>query len=59
MFAALLKDSKYTHTYSWGEVMKLATDSLDAQDAVQKEFITIIEKAKKIYSKQRKRKKIM
>lgn len=59
MFAALLKDSKYARTYNFSEVMKLATESEDMQDAVQKEFITIIEKAKKIYSKQRKRKKII
>lgn len=58
MFAALLKDSKYARTYNFNEVMKLATDSEDMQDAVQKEFITIIEKAKKIYNKQRKKRKI-
>jgi Ca-activated chloride channel family protein len=57
MFAALLKDSKYARTYSWGEVIKLASESQDPQDALQQEFITIIEKAKKVYSKERKRKK--
>ena len=57
MFAALLKDSKYARTYSWGEVIKLATESIDPQDALQKEFITIIEKAKKIYGKERKKRK--
>jgi Ca-activated chloride channel family protein len=57
MFAALLKESKYARTYSWSEVMKLATDSEDVQDAVQKEFITIIEKAKKIYGRERKKRR--
>ena len=57
MFAALLKDSKYARTYSWGEVIKLATESIDPQDALQKEFITIIEKAKKIYGRERKKRK--
>lgn len=59
MFAALLKDSKYARTYSWGEVIKLASESIDPQDALQKEFITIIEKAKKVYGRERKRKKVL
>lgn len=59
MFAALLKDSKYAQKYSWGEVIKLATESEDPQDAVQQEFISIVEKAKKVYSKMRKKKKQM
>jgi Ca-activated chloride channel family protein len=57
MFAALLKDSKYARSYSWTDVIKLATESEDVNDAIQQEFITIIEKAKKIYGKERKRKK--
>ncbi|THU33473.1 VWA domain-containing protein [Niastella caeni] len=57
MFAALLKDSKYARTYSWSEVIKLASESADEQDAIQQEFITNIEKAKKIYGRERKRKK--
>ena len=57
MFAALLKDSKYARTYGWTDVIKLATESEDVHDAIQQEFITIIEKAKKIYGKERKRKK--
>ena len=57
MFAALLKDSKYARNYSWTDVIKLATESKDEHDAIQQEFITIIEKAKKIYGKERKKKK--
>jgi len=57
MFAALLKDSKYAQKYSWNDVIKLATESEDAQDAVQQEFITIIEKAKKVYGRERKKRK--
>ena len=58
MFAALLKDSKYARNYSWSDVIKLATESQDTQDAIQQEFITIIEKAKKIYGKERKKRKL-
>ncbi|OQP48858.1 hypothetical protein A4D02_06970 [Niastella koreensis] len=57
MFAGLLKDSKYAQKYTWSDVIKLATESADPKDAIQQEFITIVEKAKKIYSKIRKRKK--
>jgi Ca-activated chloride channel family protein len=59
MFAALLKDSKYAQKYSWSDVIKLATESEDAQDAVQKEFIEIVEKAKKVYGKERKKRKLL
>lgn len=59
MFASLLKDSKYARNFSWTDVIKLATESEDMNDALQQEFITIIEKAKKIYGKERKKKKIM
>jgi Ca-activated chloride channel family protein len=56
MFAALLKDSKYARSYSWSDVIRLAEDSGNPDDAIQQEFINMIEKAKKIYSKARKRK---
>jgi len=59
MFAALLKDSKYAQKYGWSDVIKLATESEDPQDAIQKEFIEIVEKAKKVYGRERKRKKII
>ena len=57
MFAALLKESKYARTYGWGEVIKMAEESADTQDAIQQEFITIVEKAKKVYSKVRKKRR--
>jgi Ca-activated chloride channel family protein len=56
MFAALLKESKYARNYSWTDVMRLATDSGNPNDAIQQEFINMIEKAKKIYSRNKKRK---
>ena len=59
MFASLLKESAYTRKVSWNDVIALANESYDHADPVQKEFISIIEKAKKIYSraKRKKRKK--
>lgn len=56
MFGALLKESPFAKQITWKETILVANNSYDKQDAVQKEFISIIEKAKKIYLK-RKRKR--
>jgi len=55
MFGSLLKESVYTRKVKWDDVIRQATASYDGNDPVQQEFITIIEKAKKIYSKRRKK----
>lgn len=55
-FALLLKNSPYAKNISWNDAIILANESHNANDAVQKEFITIVEKAKKIYGKGKKRK---
>jgi Ca-activated chloride channel homolog len=56
MFGSLLKKSKFTTNITWDEIMQQATASYDANDALQKEFILIVDKAKKIYAKGRRRK---
>jgi Ca-activated chloride channel family protein len=55
MFGALLKNSRYYRQVGWNDIIILANNSYNHKDAVQKEFITMVEKAKKIYSKYRKR----
>jgi Ca-activated chloride channel homolog len=55
LFASLLKESRYTRKTSWTDAIILANESYDHQDIVQEEFITMIEKAKKIYGKKRRR----
>ncbi len=55
MFGSLLKESVYAKKMSWNETIILANNSYDKNDLVQKEFISIIEKAKKIYGKRRKK----
>jgi Ca-activated chloride channel family protein len=57
MFAALLKDSKYARNYTFSDVWHMASDAANPQDAIQQEFITMIAKAKKIYGRERKRRK--
>nr|MBA4167213.1 von Willebrand factor type A domain-containing protein [Chitinophagaceae bacterium] len=55
MFGTLLKESAYSKRMTWNETIILANESYDKSDPVQKEFITIIEKARKIYSRGKKR----
>ena len=56
-FSLLLKDSPYAKGISWNDPLVLANESCNSSDAVQKEFITLVEKAKKIYGKSRRRRK--
>jgi Ca-activated chloride channel homolog len=56
-FAALMKNSKYSKTISWTDAVILANESHNPGDALQTEFLTIIEKAKKIYGKIKKKKR--
>lgn len=55
MFGSLLKESVYAKQITWNEAILTANESYDMMDPVQKEFVTIIEKAKKIYSKSRRK----
>jgi Ca-activated chloride channel family protein len=55
MFSGLLRDSKYIRSGGFAEVLDIANTSLDPSDAVQKEFIQLVEKARKIYGKKKRR----
>lgn len=55
MFGSLLKESPYAKQITWNETIIAAHESHDKADPVQKEFITIVEKAKKIYSKKKRK----
>jgi Ca-activated chloride channel homolog len=55
MFGSLLKESVYAKQITWNETIIAANESYDKSDPAQTEFITIVEKAKKIYSKRRKK----
>ena len=57
IFGGLLKKSKFLSGATWDDAMDLANDAIDTQDAREMEFITLIDKAKKIYTKEKKRKK--
>jgi Ca-activated chloride channel family protein len=56
LFGGLLKRSKFMPRGSWKELVQLAERSSDPADGMQQEFIGLIEKARKIYGRQKKRK---
>ncbi len=53
MFGELLRSSKHIKFGKWYEVIQLAKNSAEPTDAVQQEFIELVEKAGKIYKKKR------
>lgn len=55
MFGSLLKHSDFIAKNSWNELLQLANQSYSREDALQKEFVVIIEKAKKIYAKKKRK----
>ncbi len=58
MFASLLKKSKYFKNVSWNDTIMLANECYDPNDPLQKEFISLLEKAKKIYAKEKRKRKV-
>jgi Ca-activated chloride channel family protein len=58
LFGGLLKHSKFVPQSGWKSVIGLAEKSSDPEDGVQQEFIGLIEKARKIYSHQKRRKAV-
>jgi Ca-activated chloride channel family protein len=57
LFGDLLKKSTYTQKMSWDELTLLAKSSYDPKDVSQAEYVLLIDKAKKIYHREKKRKK--
>ncbi len=57
MFTALLKESKYARRISWSDVMDVASQAHNPNDGLQKEFLQIIEKSRKIYGRSRRKRK--
>ncbi|HEV7622445.1 MAG TPA: von Willebrand factor type A domain-containing protein [Flavisolibacter sp.] len=55
MFGSMVKKSKFMKGISWNDVLQIASDSFDNNYYSQKEFISLLQKAKIIYSKKRKK----
>lgn len=55
LFGSALKHSKHYKVINWDQIISLAESSLDKKNLLQNEFITLVEKAKKIYSVRKKK----
>ncbi|HVF80937.1 MAG TPA: von Willebrand factor type A domain-containing protein [Flavisolibacter sp.] len=55
MFGSLLRNSKYVKNVSWGDVVDIAKPAADMSNFSQKEFLDLVEQAKKMYGKKRKK----
>jgi Ca-activated chloride channel family protein len=56
MFGSLLKGSPFIKTTGWNDILALASKSIKEDDRLQMEFIEVVQKAKNLYTKQKKRK---
>ncbi len=57
MFGSLLRDSPFTKSANWDDVYLIAEASANDNDPSQKEFVDLVQRAKALYSKHRKRKR--
>ena len=57
MFGSKLRASPFTKNVEWNDIISIANSSADANDIQQKEFVSIVEKAKGLYLKSKKKKK--
>lgn len=56
MFGSLLRTSPFAKNYSWNEIIALAESSCGRNDLVQKEFLTLLQQARDLYMKGKKKK---
>jgi Ca-activated chloride channel homolog len=57
LFGGLLKKSSFTEKTSWDELAMMAKASYDPNDVSQTEYLSLIDKAKKIYHKDKRKKR--
>jgi len=56
MFGSMLRYSPFTKNMTWNDIVLRATTSADTKDLLQQEFVTIVQQAKALYSKAKKKK---
>ncbi len=56
MFGALLRNSPFIKNIGWNDIISLAQASSGSNDLLQKEFVTLVQQAKTLYSKVKKKK---
>lgn len=55
MFGSLIRKSKFVKDVSWNDVLEIANASAARDNYSQQEFISLVQKAKTIYSKKKKK----
>ncbi len=55
MFGGLLRKSKFVKDVSWNDLIETATHAVDTENHSQKEFLSMVQRAKNVYSKKRKK----
>jgi len=56
MFGSLLRGSMYTRNMKWDEVVSYAEKNTDVNDPSQRAFLSLVQQAKTIYTKQKRKK---
>lgn len=55
LFGSLLRSSKYVKSSSWNDVLEMGKACVNKNDYAQTEFLALVEQAKKLYGKKRKK----
>jgi Ca-activated chloride channel family protein len=56
LFGSLLRASEYTRDISWNEMLEMAARYSNPNDKTQQEFVTLVQQAKSLYAKRKRRK---
>jgi Ca-activated chloride channel family protein len=57
IFGSMLRGSVFTKAVTWNDLLSLTNSVYDENDLLQKEFLALVQQAKVLYSKQKKKKK--
>ncbi len=55
LFGSMLRFSQFTKDFNWNDLLFLATSSANTNDLLQKEFISLVQQAKTLYSRKMRR----
>lgn len=56
MFGSLLRGSAYTKNLAWNDLVLLSTAAADPNDFLQQEFVSLVQQARNLYAKTKKKK---
>ena len=57
LFGSMLRSSLFTKTSNWNDLLLLSTETADTSDLLQQEFTTLVQQAKLLYTKSKKKKR--